>query len=109
MMAMDAVEAITGTDPYAEDRGRYRTARGALRRLTARGFSGLGDAYGAVFSEVAPAQAQRGDIGLVRLPDEAGRLAEAAVVIVPPHAYGKAETGALRLPLSAVTRAFRVE
>lgn len=109
MMAMDAVEALTGADPYAEDRGRYRTARGALRRLTARGFAGLGDAYAAVFEGVEIGKAQRGDIGLVQVPDEAGRLAEAAVVILPPHAYGKAETGALRLPLSAVTRAFKVE
>ncbi|MAB00099.1 MAG: hypothetical protein CMN87_12075 [Stappia sp.] len=109
MMAMDAVEAVTGADPYADERGRYRTAIGALRRFTARGFSGLGDAYAAVLDEVPPSLARRGDIGLVQVADASGRLAEAAVVILPPHAYGKSEQGALRLPLSAVTRAFRVE
>lgn len=109
MMAMDAVAAVTGADPYAAERGRYATPQGALRRFTARGLAGLGEAYAAVFDEIPPALARRGDIGLVRVADAAGRLAEAAVVILPPNAYGKAATGALRLPLSAVFRAFRVE
>lgn len=108
MMAMDAVAAVTGTDPYADERGRYSTRIGALRRFTARGFGWLGDAYAAVLDEIPPAQAQRGDIGLVLVDDGKGGTAEAAVVILPPHAHGKSETGAVRVPVSAVTRAFRV-
>lgn len=108
MMAMDAVAAVTGADPYADERGRYSTRIGALRRFTARGFAWLGDAYAAVLDEIPPAQAQRGDIGLVLVDDGKGRTVEAAVVILPPHAHGKSETGAVRVPVSAVTRAFRV-
>jgi hypothetical protein len=109
MMAMDAVAALTGSDPYADERGRYATRLGALRRFTARGFAWLGDAYAAVFDEVPPALAQRGDIGLVMVPDGRGGEVEAAVVILPPHAYGKSEEGALRVPLRVVKRAFRVQ
>jgi hypothetical protein len=109
MMAMDAVKAVTGTDPYAEERGRYTTRIGALRRFTARGFRWLGDAYADVLQEVPPALAQRGDIGLVQIDDGRGRLVDAAVVILPPHAHGKSETGAIRVPVNLVTRAFRVE
>lgn len=108
MMAMDAVAAVTGIDPYADERGRYSTRIGALRRFRARGFSWLGDAYAAVLEEIPPALAQRGDIGLVRVDDGKGRAVEAAVVILPPHAHGKSETGSVRVPISAVTRAFRV-
>jgi cell wall-associated NlpC family hydrolase len=108
MMAMDAVAAITGTDPYADERGRYATRIGALRRFTSRGFRWLGDAYAAVLQEVPPALAQRGDIGLVLVDDGKGGTVEAAVVILPPHAHGKSETGAIRVPVHHVTRAFRV-
>lgn len=109
MMAMDAVAALTGVDPYADERGRYTTRIGALRRFSARGFAWLGDAYAAVLEEVPPALAQRGDIGLVEILDERGRTVEAAVVILPPHAHGKSETGAIRVPVAHVKRAFRVQ
>ena len=108
MMAMDAVVAVTGADPYADERGRYSTRRGALRRFRARGFGWLGEAYAAVLDEIPPAHAQRGDIGLVLVDDGKGGTVEAAVVMLPPHAHGKSETGAVRVPVSAVTRAFRV-
>lgn len=63
VLCMEAVEAMTGTRPYADV--RYQTDRGALRQLTRRGFARLGDAIGALFPERPRGLAQRGDIAVL--------------------------------------------
>lgn len=108
MMAMDAAEALTGADPWAAERGRYTTRIGALRRFRANGFAWLADCYAETFNEIAPAMAQRGDIGLVTTRDARGREMQCSVVVMGSHAFGKSETGALRVPVSALTTAYRV-
>lgn len=107
-MAMDCCLAVTGVDPYADERGRYTTRIGALRRFTARGFSWLDGAYGAVFEECAPAMARRGDIGLVELAGEDGRGDCCSVVVVGAHAIGKSETGHVRVPVGWLSKAYQV-
>lgn len=69
LFAADAVLALTGVDPCAKIRGKYKTARGAASALRKHGgmiaavekaTAGLG-----AFA-IAPAFAQRGDIALVQ-------------------------------------------
>lgn len=63
VMAMDAVEAMTGTRPYPGV--RYKTDRGALGQLRRRGFARLGDAIAALFPERPAGHARRGDIAVL--------------------------------------------
>jgi len=59
-----AVEAITGTDPMADFRGRYRTSAGALRALRKIGSGDLRSTLATrLGTEKPPASAMRGDIG----------------------------------------------
>ncbi|RVD13791.1 MAG: hypothetical protein EOS73_15980 [Mesorhizobium sp.] len=61
----DAVEAITGTDPAADIRGKYKTEAGAARILRKRGFGDVEMALASLFRPVGRLMAQRGDIGVV--------------------------------------------
>lgn len=63
VLCMDAIEAMTGTRPYADV--RYRSDRGALRQLARRGFARLGDAIGALYPERPRGLARRGDIAVL--------------------------------------------
>src|SRR5690606_2395292 len=99
----DAVVALTGVDPYPDERGRYSTAVGAKRLFTARGFRWLDDAYAAVFPEIPVSFARRGDIGLVECSG-----ADCAVVVVGAEAVGKSPDGVIRVPVRALKKAFKV-
>lgn len=61
----DAVEAITGTDPAADIRGKYKTEAGAARILRKRGFGDVEMALASLFPPVGRLMVQRGDIGVV--------------------------------------------
>ncbi|RVB25587.1 hypothetical protein EN918_26755, partial [Mesorhizobium sp. M7A.F.Ca.CA.004.05.1.1] len=65
MTVADAVEAITGTDPAADIRGKYKTEAGAARILRKRGFGDVEMALASLFPPVGRLMAQRGDIGVV--------------------------------------------
>ena len=64
IIADDAVEAVTGKRMHPNARG-YKTAKGAAKRLQARGFVTVEDAFAAKFDRVPVMLAQRGDIGVV--------------------------------------------
>lgn len=69
----DVLSPVLGYDPMARFRGRYKTARGYLRVLRNDGFGRLDDALRAVardhgWWEIAPAEAQPGDIGVIPHP-----------------------------------------
>ncbi|MTH96429.1 hypothetical protein [Roseibium sp. RKSG952] len=102
-MTMDAVKAVTGTDPYEDERGRYRTRIGALRRFTKRGFAWLDGAYSDAFPPVPVLMARRGDIGLVSLDGE-----DCSVVVMGAQAVGKSPSGIVRVPVNALRKAFKV-
>ncbi|MEK9751752.1 MAG: hypothetical protein VW338_00875 [Rhodospirillaceae bacterium] len=102
--AMDCVEAVTGTDPYADVRGSYDGPVTAARRLKERGFADLEAALAAAFPEVPAAKAQRGDLGVTA----AANGAPACVVFVDAGVIGRGEGELLRFPRSVVTRAFKV-
>jgi hypothetical protein len=63
VLACRTVEALTGTQPYADV--RYSTDAGAVKAMRKRGFARLGDAMEAILAPRAPGHAQRGDIAVV--------------------------------------------
>lgn len=99
---MDCVEVMTGEDPWAGQRG-YRTEKGAAGKLRRHAFYNVGDAFAAKFSEIPPAMAQRGDIGVV--DSDKG---PAGVVFMDNVVIGKGENGIQRQPRAMAKRAFRV-
>jgi hypothetical protein len=101
-LGMDNALAVTGADPWAAERD-YSTEAQAARRLARHGFRDVGDAFAAVFPEIPPALAHRGDLGVVESP-----RGIAGVVFVGADVVGKAEFGTQRQPRAGVLRAFRV-
>ncbi len=59
---------MTGIDPYADERGRFTTRRGAALRLKRRGFDSVEAAIAAVYRPIPMAEAKRGDVAIV--PEE---------------------------------------
>jgi hypothetical protein len=105
-LAMDVVEALTGADPWASERGTYQSGAGAVRRLAANGFADLPAFLGLLGAEIAPAFGRRGDLGLTA--DAVGGL---SIVVCDGAAWvGRAEhTGLLRIPIARVCRAWRID
>ena len=108
MFACGAVEAMTGADPAAPFRGRYRSEAGARRLLRAAG-GGLAELVarqaqeqGAV--EVPPLRAQRGDLCLAAGPDGLDGLG----VCVGGAAAFMRPDGLAFLPIGRVKRAWRI-
>jgi uncharacterized protein DUF6950 len=65
LFAAGALNAMTGSDPSANYRGRYTTLRGGLRILRKDGFRDHVEKAAALLSEVAPQRARVGDIAVV--------------------------------------------
>lgn len=65
LFAAGAVLAMTGEDPAARYRGRYRSAAGSLRALRRFGAGSLEAELDTLFARKAPALAMRGDLALV--------------------------------------------
>lgn len=101
-LPLECAEAVTGRR-FVHLVPAYRSGAGAALALRRRGFSGVGDALGSHFEEIAPAFAGRGDIGIVI---EDGT--EAGAVVLGAHVSGIGRTGLSILPRSRVSRAFRV-
>jgi len=112
-MVADAALAMTGIDPLADYRGRYKSARGAKGKMRQAGYADVGEAIASQFGEVAPAMARRGDIGLVETV-RGTRRELAAVVILGANVVGKtvaakgATAGLTTLGRDRLVRAFRV-
>lgn len=109
----DLVEAMTGTDPGARFRGRYKTARGAAGALRRYGAGTLEATMTAVFGKPVPrAFARRGDAATVAL--DAGldeRFGHAAGIVgldgVSVHVAAP-ERGLIRLPLRLAAQGWKV-
>jgi len=105
LAAADAVELLTGEDPAAEFRGRYRSAKGALTVIKN---SGYGSLEGLVTHQIgkplaSPKLAQRGDLVLAEL-DHGPTL----LVCVGAQAFGPGVAGLVPVPMARWTRAWRV-
>ena len=102
VMATDAAEAATGSPVLAEYR-RYTTETGAARVMRRAGVEDVGALFALHLEPVAPALAQRGDLGVI---EREGQIA--AGVFTSFGFAVKAEHGVLYEPLTAVARAFKV-
>lgn len=114
----DAIKAMTGTDIAADFRGKYTDEASAFALIkSVTGFPTVSAAaswcarkFGLVEWEdgngkPAPLFAQRGDLAVL---EDAGRLIAGIVGLNGRHVISVGESGLLRLPLSAVVRAWRV-
>lgn len=110
LFAADVVQAMTGLDPAARFRDRYRTAHGAARVLKrAGGLEPLMEQIAAAHGmpEVPPLTAQRGDV--VLLDAEPDTVNPALGVVAPDGRIAAAGPDWLAfLPLRAARRAWRV-
>lgn len=105
-LAMDVACAITGrADPFAAERRRYRTEKGAARALHRLGAATAPDLLARAFPEIPPAMARVGDLASVRGPDG---LAVCGVVI-GADLLVRGPGGLARVPRERAERAFRVE
>lgn len=98
------MEALLQEDKCGSGRG-FGSPEGYAQALRKNKFSDLGDAFASVFEEIHPAIAQRGDIGRAKYP---GAEMGGGVVFIGHEVVGKGQYGLIRLPISAVKRAFRV-
>ena len=103
LTAMDAVEAVTGVDPAASVRGRYKTQLGAARLLRRNGFDDVEQALASRFPEVGRLLAQRGDLAVIERDSLlcAGFVCSHGVAV-------KVETGLVFVPQTDIKSAFKV-
>lgn len=73
LFAAGAVEAMTGFDPAAPWRGKYRTLEAGFALVQADGFADHAAVFADLFDEIPPALAQIGDV--VALPGDGGSVA----------------------------------
>jgi putative hemolysin len=73
LFAAGAVEAMTGFDPAARWRGKYRTLAAGFALVQADGYADHAAVFANLYPDIAPALAQIGDIAV--LPGDAGSTA----------------------------------
>ena len=95
----DAIEAMTGVDPAADIRGKYKSKAGAYRLIKQRGYDSLGAVLADRFEEIGTAMAQRGDVGIYQ--NTVGYFCEYGFAV-------KGEDGLRFIPRTMAERAFKV-
>jgi hypothetical protein len=106
-MVADVDLAMTGHDPMAGQRGKYRSAGGAVRLMRKLGYVSIDTALGALYPETGPAMARRGDCGLVAANE--GTFLFGAVVVLGDVVMARASQGGLTLlPRERLLRAYRI-
>lgn len=114
LFAADAIRNMTGEDIAADFRGKYTDEAGAWK--TAASVTGIANATvadcaawcaaKAGLAEWQPARmAQRGDLAIVR---NGAREISGIVHLNGRHVVSVAETGLVRLPITAIVRAWHV-
>jgi hypothetical protein len=111
--AADAIHAITGTDIAADFRGKYTTEIGALRAIAkVTGGTTVADAaaycaakHGLV-EHTYPLMAKRGDLVVL---DNDGNLIAGVVHLNGRHVISVSESGAVRLPITSIVRAWSLD
>jgi hypothetical protein len=80
MMGCALVDALEGTETTKKYAGAYKTLPGAQKALRKRGFTTLVDFWAAELDRpaIAPAEAQFGDLAILRLADGAEHVAVCA-------------------------------
>ncbi len=97
-----AIKAMTGQDPMRGYRG-YRTLKGAMRKLQAKGHADHVALAAALYPECPPALAQVGDLAVVQ-----GKDGLALGIVQGSRIYAVGADGLGVVPLTAAIRAFRI-
>jgi hypothetical protein len=95
LFAAGAVQAMTGTDPAADWRGRYRTLKGGLKAVRRAGYADHIALAAAVLPEVHPAFAAPGDLAVIGTPDgpALGVVQGEGVYVLGPDRIGLVSMG----------------
>lgn len=117
LFAADAIQSFTGIDIAADFRGKYTDKLSAFKAIRAiTGGNTVADAaawcaakHGLVELQ-HPLCAQRGDLVVLRqsAADTADQLIAGVVHLSGAHLVSVSESGAVRLPITNVVRAWRV-
>ncbi len=105
MTAADAIKAVTGEDPLAEFRGKYKTEAGAARKMRANGCENVRDVF-ETYLQLEPVNrlsARRGDLGVIRINGEyvAGFICGSGFAAKQPH-------GLAFFPVTDIEQAYKV-
>ncbi len=112
LFACDCILAMTGVDPAAHFRGRYKSAAGARRSLQAFAGAGLAATVERITRELAmpeipPLMAQRGDVVLIAAP-ECPPECLALAICCGGRIAAQGPDGLTLIPLARALRAWRV-
>lgn len=110
-MPCEAASKITGVDPWAHSRGRYKTERGAARVIRrAGGFIQMVEKIMSDYPEAPISFARRGDILLVVDAEivESGSDAMLALCLGHDMGYVSRDRGFRLLPFNRASRAWRI-
>ncbi|MBJ3783425.1 DUF6950 family protein [Devosia sediminis] len=97
---------MTGVDPMHGFK-RHSTEAAAWKQLFKLGFSDVEGALQAVFPEISPLLARRGDCGILDQEVE-GRPSIATFVIMGSQAVGRSPRGPVYVPVGALRRCFAI-
>lgn len=103
MFAAGAIKAMTGVDPAADIRGKYKSQAGAGRAIKQRGCADLGEWVSGILEEIHPAHARRGDVVMDR-----GNLGICSGQIAYFIGEENGEPGLVSRPVLECERAWRV-
>lgn len=103
-LCADVVRSVLLEDRLGHWRD-YASREDGQQLLADNKFKDIGDAFATLFDEIHPSIAQRGDIGRAHYP---GAKMGGGVVFIGHEVVGKGEFGLMRLPITAVQRAFQV-
>lgn len=106
----DVVKAVTGNDPAASYRGKYKTLGGGLRAVRKAGFKDQIDYLNKTFSQVPLSMAVMGDLAVIET-DLIGPngMGNSVALIAGPFVIGVGPNGLVRLPIDVAKKVYRVE
>lgn len=105
LTAADAIAAVTGTDPLAKFRGKYKTEAGAARKMRQKGCENVKDVFERYLGlePVNRLSARRGDVGVMIINDEyvAGFVCGSGFAVKQPH-------GLTFFPITEIVQAYKI-
>ncbi|MBB5700683.1 hypothetical protein FHS76_000526 [Ochrobactrum daejeonense] len=105
LTAADAIFAVTGIDPLAKFRGKYKTEKGAARKMLKNGCENVRDVF-EKYLDLEPVNrfaARRGDVGVMIINGEytAGFICGSGFAVKQPH-------GLTFFPITEIEQAYKV-
>jgi len=112
LFALRVIDSIVGSEIQSIFYHKYKTKRGAIRRIVQYGktLEGAANRIAQEFGgeEIPPGFAQRGDCVMAEVTDTEGELAPALGICYGIGAYFVSQTGLISIPRKAFLKAWRV-